>query len=58
VSTLAGHRQLEAMLDLAGSGLHSGVPLPAHAEMETDPIRDAAGRFQRRVYAGRDPCGS
>jgi hypothetical protein len=51
-STLDGHRQFEVMLDLAESGLHPGVPFPAYVEVETDPVRDSAGRFLRRALAG------
>jgi len=51
-STMITHRQFEAVLDLAESGLHPGVPFAAYVEVETDPRTDATGRFQNRVLAG------
>jgi hypothetical protein len=50
---MRGHRQFEASLDLAESGLHPGVPFAAFAEVESDPLLDAGGRFKRRAYAGK-----
>jgi hypothetical protein len=51
-STMITHRQFEAVLDLAESGLHLGVPFAAYVEVETDPHTDASGRVQHRVLAG------
>lgn len=52
-SSLDGHREFEASIDFEESGIHAGVPFALYAEVETDPARDAAGRFVRRVHAGR-----
>jgi len=51
-STMITHRQFAAVLDLAESGLHPGVPFAAYVEVETDPQTDARGRVQHRVLAG------
>lgn len=51
-SSLYHHRQYELSLDLEETGLHPGVPFPARFEVETDPARDAKGKFKHRNYLG------
>ncbi len=53
LASLRDHRQYEAVLDLAESGLHVGVPFRAFVEVETDPAVDDQGKFDHRVYVGQ-----
>ncbi len=52
-TSLFHHRQFEAILDLREAGLHIGVPFPARAVIETDPLRREEGRFIGRRYLGK-----
>lgn len=49
---LSQHRQYEAKLHLAESGLHYGVPFPVFVEVETDPLQ-VNGKFKQRQYLGK-----
>lgn len=51
-TTLRQHRQYEAKIHLAESGLPHGVPFPVFVELETDPLREN-GKFKQRRYLGR-----
>jgi len=46
-STYAPHRQYEAKMNLAESGLTIGAPFPVFVEIETDPIREANRNTRR-----------
>ena len=48
-----GHRRFEAVVNLAEAGLPVGTPFPARVEVESDPVRDAKGKFKHRTYVGR-----
>jgi hypothetical protein len=52
-SSLGGHRQYEARLQLKETGIAAGVAFAAFAELETDPFLDAQGKFKHRVELGR-----
>lgn len=52
-SSLRSHRQYEARLQLTEIGITAGVAFAAFAELETDPLRDRQGKFNRRVELGR-----
>lgn len=52
-SSLRSHRQYEARLLLREIGITAGVAFAAFAELETDPLRDKQGKFNRRVELGR-----
>lgn len=47
------HRQYEAVLDLAETGLHVGTPFAAFVVIETDPLRTEQGKFKQRQYLGK-----
>jgi hypothetical protein len=49
---LKQHRQYEAKIHLAESGLHLGVPFPVYVELETDPLKEN-GKFKKRLYLGK-----
>lgn len=49
----SGHRQYEAAVHLGEAGLHPGVPFTLYAEVETDPLRTAEGKFVERRYLGQ-----
>jgi len=51
-TSLRNHRQYEARLDLKEIGISAGVAFAAFAELETDPLRDREGKFNRRVELG------
>lgn len=50
-TSLRQHRQYEAKIHLAESGLPRGVPFPVFVELETDPLKEN-GKFKQRVYLG------
>lgn len=50
-TTLRQHRQYEAKIHLAESGLPRGVSFPVFVELETDPLKEN-GKFKKRVYLG------
>jgi len=52
-STVRQHRQYEAKILLEEVGIHKGVPFTAYAIVETDPLRNSAGKFKKRQYLGR-----
>ena len=52
-SSLRSHRQYEARLQLREIGIAGGVAFAAFAELETDPLLDKHGKFNRRVELGR-----
>jgi len=51
-SMSAGHRQYEAAIHLGEAGLHAGAPFTVYVEVETDPLRNDAGKFVERRYLG------
>ncbi|GAB3370147.1 hypothetical protein NCG89_09355 [Spongiibacter taiwanensis] len=51
-SMTRGHRQYEAAVHLGETGLHPAVPFTLYAEIETDPLRNAEGKFVERQYLG------
>ncbi len=51
-SMVAGHRQYEAAIHLGEAALHPGVPFTLYAEIETDPLKNAQGKFVERQYLG------
>lgn len=53
LGAMNGHRQYEAVIDLAETGLHPGVPFRAWVQVETDPALNEQGKFDHRVYAGQ-----
>ncbi|WP_372865331.1 hypothetical protein [Spongiibacter sp.] len=48
----SGHRQYEVALHIGEAGLHRGVPFSFYAEVETDPLTNADGKFVERQYLG------
>ncbi|CAA0082614.1 Uncharacterised protein [Zhongshania aliphaticivorans] len=51
-SMRSGHRQYEAAILLAEAGLHRDAPFTLYAEIETDPLKNAEGKFVERQYLG------
>ena len=49
----SGHRQYEAAILLGEAGLHPGVPFTLYVEVETDPLKNAQGKFMERQYLGQ-----
>ncbi len=51
-SMVSGHRQYEAAVLMEEVGLHFGIPFTVFAEIETDPLKNAQGKFLERQYLG------
>ena len=52
LSRIDNHRQYEVKLDLDEIGLYLDTPFPAFAEVESDPVYRANGKFDHRTYIG------
>ncbi len=46
------HRRYELQIDLEEAGINAGVAFPARLEIEGDPLRNEAGRFEARTSMG------